>query len=212
MDARCARPGTKTPLALSLSIVSLALPSVVMAQRIVIAGPRKYPSADLAAFHGNRATLTDAITTVQRLTDGKVIEIRSVEYKGKPGFYTVVLKNGQEEFVVSNRLPSRSRSWPVVRTGCSSMSRRPNGIRQPRRRYRSGRRFPGPKWHRALRRSRASSPACRPPPRFMPKTSSSTTVGRSDASLWTAPPARWLLISRDMSSGRTAGRSALCTA
>lgn len=88
----------KTLFALSLSIVALQLPGVVMAQRVAIAEPGRYPSADLAAFHGNQMTLTNAIATVEHSTGGQVIEIRFLEYNGKPGFHTVVLKSGQVEF------------------------------------------------------------------------------------------------------------------
>jgi uncharacterized membrane protein YkoI len=88
----------KTLFALGLSIVALQLPGVVLAQRVAIAEPGKYPTADLAAFRGNQMTLTNAIATVEHSTGGKVVEIRFLEYNGKPGFHTVVLKNGQVEF------------------------------------------------------------------------------------------------------------------
>lgn len=88
----------KTLFALSLSIVTLQLPGVAVAQRVAIEEPGRYPRADLAAFHGNRMTLTNAIATVEHSTGGQVIEIRFLEYNGKPGFHTVVLKNGQIEF------------------------------------------------------------------------------------------------------------------
>jgi uncharacterized membrane protein YkoI len=89
----------KTLLVLIVSVVAVPLPSVVMAQRVAIAEPGKYPSADLAAFHGNPATLTNAIATVQQSTGGKVMEIRFLQDNGKPGFHAVVLKSGQVQFV-----------------------------------------------------------------------------------------------------------------
>jgi len=88
----------KTLFALSLSIVALQLPGVVLAQRVAIAEPGKYPSADLTAFHGNQMTLINAIAAVEHSTGGKVVEIRFLEFNGKPGFHTVVVKNGQVEF------------------------------------------------------------------------------------------------------------------
>lgn len=88
----------KALFAVSLSIAALQLSGVAMAQHVAIAEPGNYPKADLAAFHGDQTTLTDAIAAVEHSTGGKVIEIRFLEYNGKPGFHSVVLKNGQVEF------------------------------------------------------------------------------------------------------------------
>ena len=88
----------KTLLALGSSIVALQLSGVVMAQKVAIAEPGNYPSADLAAFAGNQSSLTKAIAAVQRSTGGKVVEIRFMEYGGKRAYHAVVAKEGQVEF------------------------------------------------------------------------------------------------------------------
>jgi len=79
-------------------VAFLGLAFAVAAQDIKVAQPSAYSSADLAAFHGSQNTLTNAISDAQQSTGGTVLEIRFAPLNGKPGFHTVVAKQGQVVF------------------------------------------------------------------------------------------------------------------
>lgn len=71
--------------------------STAIAQQRV-AEAAAYPKSDLAAFHGNQTTLTNAIDKIQQSTGGKVLEIRFSAPNGKAGFHTVVAQNKDVKF------------------------------------------------------------------------------------------------------------------
>ena len=103
----------KKTIATGLCIGLLHYPCITLAQAVSQSPSIHYAAADVAAFHGNENTLTNAIHDIQQSTGGKVVEIRFAEHNAKPGFHTVVAKGGQVEFA---RFDQASRSVSPIET------------------------------------------------------------------------------------------------
>ncbi len=77
-----------------------------------------FPKEDLAAFRGNLDSLAHAVRAIERMTGGRVAEIRFTNADGKPGYHAVVAKGGRALFMLlreksGNLSPALYKSWPA---------------------------------------------------------------------------------------------------
>jgi hypothetical protein len=104
--------GTLTAL---IAVLSFAAP-VALAQPTD--QPNYYSQDELMGFRGTAESLIDATRKIERMTGGKIAEIRFTDADGVRGYHAVVMKGGQAQFMLleekSGRLaPILHKSEPV---------------------------------------------------------------------------------------------------
>lgn len=77
-------------------VVATSLAAAAPAQEV---GLRAYPKLDLAGFSGDPTALATAVSDIETLTGGRVVEIRYDNVDGLPAFDAVVVEGPQVRFL-----------------------------------------------------------------------------------------------------------------
>ena len=101
-------------------IATAALAASGTAARAQPVAQSSYMKADLSSFKGTNDTLINTIATVEKVTGGRVLELRFTNKGGTPGYHAVIAKGKNVMFVQvaregGRRWNSRARMNP---TGC----------------------------------------------------------------------------------------------